>query len=559
MTQQEKMIIDQPQYTNQIKLDTTFPKERLNARAIPRNSVLDAADEYEGIPRKYPRKTYDDGEVDPPEVLHELGEISKYIDYSVFSKNQLRFVEKMLKTSTYIQNENYIRGPNMFISLNKPKFWNMNNYLILERSIRYILDIEKEMLNSIPNNYTSEIVDTAVAFCDNMKTWISSNKLTKNKFTISIRKLVNYTEFADTLKIKPTYEDYMANGLFCATYNKIVSAITYLNPYVQAKKDTGVNTMTPPVTSMDNIVKSERNYNNTYTDLLTETTGIEDNVIETTKKGRDLIAKQSVPNKKDSISKSTTYTANSYYKLVAFPLYSLNILLPVKLMPTMFVVTNNYPAIGQSLLKAKLAGTILKIPISSILSKLVTLNDNQRRITLNLITKKDKQGNVTSTVKTTIGDIYNLAYYKKVMGVRQYHYLEGRQNGNTTSINANMLEATAADQPTLQQAISMIPEMKKNEEFLSQYTTIGGYTDTSPTQRYKDRTRNLKENLIANNAYIDDSDSFNTKYMVRTIDNGAQIVPEDQLRPMSKSIIKFTDAKGDVVFIYNPNYHNFDL
>ena len=556
---QQDMILEQPQYSKQLMLDTTLPKEPLNTRAVPRNSVLDAADEYEGIQRKYPRKTYDDGEVNPPEVLHELHEISNYIDYSVFSKNQLRFVEKMLKTSTYIENENYIRSPNMFISLNKPKFWNMNNYLVLERSIGFVLDIEKEMLNSIPKGYTSDMVETAVAFCDNMKSWLNSNKLTNNKFTVSIRNLVNYTEFANTLKINPTYNDYMANGLFCATYNKIVSAISYLNPYVQAKKDTGVNTMTPPVTSMDNIIQSERNYNNTYTDLLTETTGIENNVIETIKKGRDLIAKQSEPNTKNSKSKTTTYTANSYYKLVAFPLYSLNILLPVKLMPTMFVLTTNYPAIGQALLKAKLAGSILKIPISSILSKLVTLNSGQKRITLNLITKKDNQGNVTSTVKATTGDTYNLDYYKKVMGVRQYHYLEGTQNGNTTSINAKMLTATAADEATLQQAISMLPQMKKDEKFLQQYSTIGGNISSGPTQRYKERTRNLKANLIANNAYIDDSDSFNTKYMVSTLDDGAQIVTEDQLRSMTKSIIKFTDAKGNVVFIYNPSYHNFDL
>lgn len=556
---QQGMYLDQPQYVNQIRLDTTLPKEPLNNRAIARNSVLDAADEYEGIQRKYPRKTYDDGELSPPEVLHELHEISNYIDYSVFSKNQLRFVEKMLKTSTYIQNENYIRSPNMFISLNKPRFWNMNNYLVLERSIGYVLDIEKEMLNSIPKKYTSTIVDTAVAFCDNMKSWIDSNKLTNKKFTDSIRKLVNYTEFANTLKINPTYDDYMANGLFCATYNKIVSAISYLNPYVQAKKDTGVNTMTPPVTSMDNIVKSERNYNNTYTDLLTETTGIVNDVIETTKKGRDLIAKQSEPNTKNSMSKTTTYTANSYYKLVAFPLYSLNILLPIKLMPTMFVLTTNYPAIGEVLLKAKLAGSILKIPISSILSKLVTLNSNQKRITLNLITKKNNQGNVTSTVKATTGDTYNLAYYRKVMGVRQYHYLEGTQNGNSTSINAKMLEATAADQATLQQAISLLPEMKNEEKFLARYSTIGGNITSGPTQRYKERTRGLSANLMANNAYIDDSDSFNTKYMVSTIDDGPQIVTEDQLRPLSKSTIKFTDAKGNVVFIYDPSYHNFDL
>ena len=558
MTQQG-MYLEQPQYVNQIRLDTTIPKEPLNYRAIPRNSVLDAADEYEGIQRKYPRKTFDDGDLNPPEVLHELHEISNYIGYSVFSKNQLRFVEKMLKTSTYIENENYIRSPNMFISLNKPKFWNMNNYLVLERSIGYVLDIEKEMLKSIPENYTNSIVDTAVAFCDNMKSWIYSNKLSNKKFTDGIRNLVNYTEFAKTLKINPTYEDYIANGLFCATYNKIVSAISYLNPYVQAKKDTGVNTMTPPVTSMDNIVKSERNYNNTYTDLLTETTGISNNFIETTKKGRDLIAKQSVSNTKNNMSKTTTYTANSYYKLVAFPLYSLNILLPIKLMPTIFVLTNNYPAIGEVLLKAKLAGSILKIPISSILSKLVTLNSNQKRITLNLITKKDNQGNVTSTVKATTGDSYNLSYYKKVMGVRQYHYLEGTQNGNTTSINAKMLEAIPADQTTLQQAISLIPQMKKDEKFLGRYATIGGNVSSGPTQRYKERTRDLKANLMANNAYIDDSDSFNTKYMVSTIDDGPQIVTEDQLRPLSKSIIKFTDAKGNVVFVYNPSYHNFGL
>lgn len=541
--------------TQQILLDTSEAK--INSKAISRNSVLDADDEYGGIQRKYPRKTFDDGDLNPPEVLHELHEISNYIDYSVFSKNQLRFVEKMLKTSTYVQNENYIRSPNMFIALNKPKFWNMNNYLLLERSINYVLDIEKEMLKSIPNSYSSTLVDSAADFCDNMKNWISSKKLINNKFTDAIRNLLNCNEFIKEMKINSTYEDFMAVGLFCATYNKIVSAISYLNPYVQAKKDAGVNTMTPPVTSIDNIVQTERNYNGKYTDLLVESKNIADDYIETTKKGRDLIAKKSEEKKRSALSNTTTYTANSYYKLIAFPLYSLNILLPVKLMPTMFVITKNFPAIGEDLKNAKLAGSILRIPISSILSKLITLNEGQKRILLNLITKKDEKGNIISKVKATIGDIYNLSYYKKVMGVRTYHYLEGTQNGTTNSINATLLTSINSDQSTLQEAINMLPQMKKAEENIPTYKGINSQINSGPTERFKARTRNLRENLIANNAYIKDNGT-NETYMVNT-NMGPQIVSEDQLRNMTNSVINFTDQYGNIVFTYKPGYHNFDL
>ena len=258
-----------------------------------------------------------------------------------------------------------------------------------------------------------------------------------------------------------------------------------------------------------------------------------------------------------ALSNTTTHTANSYYKLIAFPLYSLNILLPVKLMPTMFVKTKNFPAIGEDLKNAKLAGSILRIPISSILSKLITLNEGEKRILLNLITKKDDKGNIISKVKATIGDIYNLSYYKKVMGVRTYHYLEGTQNGATNQINATLLTSINSDQSTLQEAINMLPQMKKAEENIPTYKGINSQINSGPTERYKARTRNLRENLIANNAYIKDNGS-NETYMVNT-NMGPQIVTEDQLRNMTNSVINFTDPYGNIVFTYKPGYHNFDL
>ena len=97
MTQQPKK--------EEMKIDIEFPEEvameGLESKINP-TSVLDYKNTYGGIPRKYPRQTFSSGgKGNVQEVVHELNEISQYIDYSVFSKNQLRFAEKLVKTKTY--------------------------------------------------------------------------------------------------------------------------------------------------------------------------------------------------------------------------------------------------------------------------------------------------------------------------------------------------------------------------------------------------------------------------------------------------------------------------
>ena len=113
-----------------------------------------------GPDRKYPQKTFaSGGDGASNTVLEELHQIPNYLDYTVFSKNQLRFAEKVFKTNTYIQNEDHIRGKNMFLKLNKPQYWNKTNIYLLFDSIHIILRIEYEILqeaiqmkiNSNPN------------------------------------------------------------------------------------------------------------------------------------------------------------------------------------------------------------------------------------------------------------------------------------------------------------------------------------------------------------------------------------------------------------------------
>ena len=55
-----------------------------------RNSVLDTKEIYKAPERSYPKKTFADGKEVPEEVLHEISEMPQHLDYTVFSKNQLR-------------------------------------------------------------------------------------------------------------------------------------------------------------------------------------------------------------------------------------------------------------------------------------------------------------------------------------------------------------------------------------------------------------------------------------------------------------------------------------
>lgn len=549
----------------EMKIEFELPEEGIMEgmeSKINPTSVLDYKNTYGGIPRRYPRQTFNDGgKGNVQEVVHELNEISQYIDYSVFSKNQLRFAEKLVKTKTYFNNETYIRSPNFFISLNKPRYWNINNYMILEKNINLVFDIMKEMIDDIPKSYASDITDKVKDLCNGMKTWLSYKQLTSLSFSDGILAFIDLDGIMRELALNYTYEDFISAGLFCAMYNKVVSIISYLNPYVQAKKDAGVNTMIPPVTSIDNIVPTERNYGErTYKDiLLSSEPVIEENI--KTKSARTLEDKISEPKERSSTTKTKVYSANSYYKIYAFPLYSLNILLPVKLMPTAFVTTTKFGPLINKIKDAKLAGSIMRIPISSILSKLIILNKSGNRVFVNLKIKKgESKGNNEVSVNATTGDIYNLAYFRKVMGIKPMHYIEGTQidNGNdvnTIKFSGKPLAATAVNEQVLQQAKDLLPKFRNAEKELDKFKTIeNNYIKSGTSKYYEKKTKSLLQNLIVNGAY-----RANNKYNVLT-KTGAQKLGVNDLRPYAgKSIIQFCNESDAVVFVYDPTKHNFDL
>ena len=550
---------------DEMKIEFELPKEGFMdglENKINPTSVLDYKNTYGGIPRKYPRQTFTTGgKGNVQEVVHELNEISQYIDYSVFSKNQLRFAEKLVKTKTYFDNETYIRSPNFFISLNKPRYWNINNYMILEKNINLVFDIMKEMIDDIPMSYASDITEKVKDLCNGMSSWINHNHITNIKFSEGILSFIDLKGIMGELALNYTYEDFIAAGLFCAIYNKIVSIISYLNPYVQAKKDAGVNTMIPPVTSIDNIIATERNYGDrAYKDILLGSKAtVEENV--KTKSARTLEDKISEPKSRTSTTNTKVYTANSYYKIYAFPLYSLNILLPVKLMPTAFVTTTKFGPLINIIKDAKLAGSIMRIPISSILSKLIILNETGKRVFVNLKIKKNtstKENQVS--VNATVGDVYNLAYFRKVMGIKPMHYIEGTQIKSEKDIssikfNGKALDASTVNAQVLQQAKDLLPKFRNDEKELDNFKSIDNeYIKSNTSKYYEKKTKSLRQNLIANNAY-----RTNDEYIVLT-KNGTQKLTYSDLKPYAgKTKIQFCNGQGDIVFVYDPDKHNFDL
>lgn len=558
-------MTQQPKKEDEMKIEFEIPEEGfmdgLESKINP-TSVLDYKNTYGGIPRKYPRQTFNGGgKGNVQEVVHELNEISQYIDYSVFSKNQLRFAEKLVKTKTYFDNETYIRSPNFFISLNKPRYWNINNYMILEKNINLVFNIMKEMIGDIPVTYASDITDKVKDLCNGMSTWINHNHITNIQFSEGILSFIDLQGIMTELGLNYTYEDFISAGLFSAMYNKVVSIISYLNPYVQAKKDAGVNTMIPPVTSIDNIITTERNYGErTYKDILLNSTAVVEENIKS-KSARTLEDKISEPKERSSTTKTKVYTANSYYKIYAFPLYSLNILLPVKLMPTAFVTTSKFGSLINIIKDAKLAGSIMRIPISSILSKLIILNKSGNRVFVNLKIKKNATTkNNEVSVNATTGDVYNLAYFRKVMGIKPMHYIEGTQIDNAKDVKSikfsgKPLVAAAVNTQVLNQAKELLPKFKNDEPNLNEFKTINNdYIKSGTSKYYEKKQKSLRQNLIENNAY-----TVNNEYIIVT-KNGKQKVEANDLRPYKgKNKIQFCDGSGNIVFVYDPNKHNFDL
>lgn len=463
---------------------------------LNRKDVLETDEEYLEPKRSYPKKTFDDGSEVPDSVLHELSEMPSHIDYSVFSKNQLRFAEKLLKTTPYLTNEPYIRGPSFFINLDKPKYWNNENYKILVRNIKMTCTMVKQILDSIPNKYNTIVSQKASSIATNMTKFFDYDLLDGKNFIEQIWNLYNPDTILTTLGIGKTFTDIFAVGLFCATYNKVISIITYLNPYVQIKKDAGVNTMTPPKNTADNIKGRERMAVN-YRNLLLESTEPDSNADVKEKVGRTLKGKVSVTVDGESFGRKRTN--NPFIRIYAQPLYSLNILLPIKIAPTFFINLNDYPSLAESLKAVKLPCSILKISITSALSKSIFINMSNEKITLNVIGKK--VGNkIVTRVTGRIGYDIGIEYYRKLMAVRSFHYFEGAQTGGN-SVDINKLDAAEIkddELDALNQAKNYLYQTINNEP------TIDASKITFTKANYKlNKINNIQNPIVPEETYED--------------------------------------------------------
>ena len=546
--------------------DKKFEIELQNKDNLPYVSVLETDHTYTGPGRSFPKKTFTDGSDDPEEINHELKEMTKYLDYSVFSKNQLRFVEKLLKTSTYVENETYLRGPNFFISLDKPKYWNLNNYTILCNNIKLACNIVDEILDSIPGTYKTNTVTTAKTISAKINDYIAATNLAGKNFVNFIKGLINYDEIKSTIGIQDKLESYLGIGLFCATYNKVISTLTYFNPWVQVKKDAGVNTMTPPVNTIGNVAVKGVVINHTYEDLLANATKYNTEAEIKEKKDRELKGKISETKTDTRTGQYTkkSKTTNTYLRIYNFPLYSLNILFPIKLLPTAFITFTKFSDLAMSLRNAKLPGNILKIPISSILSKIVILDESGKRVSLNVKAKKEKDNSISVKVTATTGQKFNLKYYRQVMGVRTHHYVEGTQTGTGTTFSAKLLIEEKPNATVLTQAIEMSPQTVYDEPDNITLKTLNSDVTSSDSEYRKNRIKefnkiSLKTELANTKVGYRLNQSTGNQEFVVNGDEGTGWVPVDTLRQNSNHIIEFYSKEGSKVFEYDPAKHKFDL
>lgn len=384
---------------------------------------------YQGPDRKYPRKTFATGNDGAPTVVkEELLQIPDYIDYTVFSKKQLRFAEKVFNTKTYINNENYIRSKNMFLNLKKPQYWNKTNLYALFNSINIVNSIVKEIISEVIsmkknfNGFMNNVLEQTNALIDRAITYFNiENKLKddNNKDTLTfIQSLGSYDSVSalffnqaiDNERINIGFVIPYAIGIYLATYAKVVSILTYINPYVLVRKDSGIDTIKAPVSSPGavSLPEGERlaldykspyekfNYNNNKNYVMTAQ-------IEN-QKLKDLNA-HVTKETGTTTSKNKTYSKNPVIRLMHWPLYSLNILFPLTIAPKILNEDGNRGANFFNLTAAiagnvKIICSILGISFNTILSRLYFYTQNTKnRIKGSYSIKKDANNEQKMSVK----------------------------------------------------------------------------------------------------------------------------------------------------------------
>lgn len=384
---------------------------------------------YQGPDRKYPRKTFVTGNDGAPTVVkEELLQIPDYIDYTVFSKKQLRFAEKVFSTKTYINNENYIRSKNMFLNLKKPQYWNKTNLYALFNSITIVNSIVKEIISEVIsmkknfNGFMNNVLEQTNALIDRAITYFDiENKLKddNNKDTLTLIQSLGSYDSVSALFFNQAIDNERINigfvipytiGIYLATYAKVVSILTYINPYVLVRKDSGIDTIKAPVSSPGAVTlpEGERlaldykspyekfNYNNNKNYVMTSQ-------IEN-QKLKDLNA-HVTKETGTTTSKNKTYSKNPVIRLMHWPLYSLNILFPLTIAPKILNEDGNRGANFFNLTAAiagnvKIICSILGISFNTILSRLYFYTQNTKnRIKGSYSIKKDANNEQKMSVK----------------------------------------------------------------------------------------------------------------------------------------------------------------
>lgn len=382
---------------------------------------------YNGPERSYPKKTFNDGLERPRNVLREITEIPRYLDYTVFSKNQLRLAEKIFKTKVYKDNESYIRSQNFFIKLNKPGYWHKTNISVLFDNINTVFDIESEVINQLKeddaklfNLGAAKNIETIIQrFKDDFFNLGNATDLTEGDYIKYLKKLTEYdycvTKLFNLSSVGESikFADIAALGVVLSLYNKIVSILSYVNPYVMVQKDSGVNTMTPPSfkgSNLDNLYKGMRD--NLVANLNDE--NLATNLTAGEKKKRKVNAFQSNQKKLPD-----SYKKNPLIRLIQYPLYSLNILLPATIAPVFFMKLNitarqSFKEITKVMATTRVLGRYLKINNSSFYSKIIWLkdpNDNDRLSVKIKITKEKIDLIVYNAGESNITYYKDLIYY----------------------------------------------------------------------------------------------------------------------------------------------------
>ncbi len=392
---------------------------------------------YSGPQRTYPRKTFNGGGDEPNVVKEELLQIPDYIDYSVFTKNQLRMAELIFNGSTYKAKENYIRSQNFFINLNRPRYWNYTNVVLLFSNITIVLDIVEEIFTNLKTSISTsksgfDVSDEIIKILAQLKNTFSTTSIPKKNLITYLLGLGDKSNVIKNMfgKEAKTYnfKSFAALNTILATYAKVVSILTYVNPYVLVKKDSGVNSMTPPSTVHNlKFPAGSKVQSNTPISKFLEAdvgTNFEKDAIISTPASRTIIGKTSDSQK--VAGKITKKIQNPIVRLLHFPCYSLNILLPITISPVLIIDIELDPEdIGNDLAKfkdlrtylaeLKVIGSYLKIGINSLLSKIYLLDLTSNRYYLNIILKKGADKKENAAVKLTKGDEVNILYYQKLL------------------------------------------------------------------------------------------------------------------------------------------------